>query len=71
MSEPSGPAVPDVIAERVFEKADGQEVRALIGRPREGERDWECDFQIIGVGTKWSTRRPALTAFRRCTSRWP
>ncbi len=34
------PAISDIIAERVFQRADGKEVRALVGRPRKGKRDW-------------------------------
>jgi hypothetical protein len=46
----------DVIAERIFQGADGQDVRAIVGRPREVEgthepaSGWVCEFQIIGVG---------------------
>jgi hypothetical protein len=35
------PAIRDVIAERVFERADGKEVRALVGRPREAKGKWK------------------------------
>ena len=58
ISKRSQAAVSDVVAERVFQRADGKEVRALVARPREvTEVDgvkidaiWECDFQIVGVG---------------------
>ena len=43
-------AIKDVIAERVFQRADGEEVRAVVGRPRRAKRDWVCEFQILGVG---------------------
>jgi hypothetical protein len=40
----------DVIAERVFRRADGREVRALIGRPRrKAKGEWVCEFQVLGV----------------------
>ena len=39
----------DVIAERVFLRSDGTEVRALVARPSRREVDWGCEFQILGV----------------------
>jgi hypothetical protein len=44
------PAISDVIAERIFQRADGKEVRAVVGRPRKGKREWTCEFRILGVG---------------------
>lgn len=44
------PRIRNIIAERVFQRADGKEVRAVVGRPRKGRRDWACEFQILGVG---------------------
>src|SRR5215207_4426215 len=46
----SGPRVGDVIAERAFQRADGEEVRAIVGRPREVKDGWVCEFQVLGVG---------------------
>ena len=47
----TGPAIRDVIAERVFERADGREVRAVVGRPREVRKgEWVCEFRVLGVG---------------------
>ena len=34
------PRIRNIIAERVFQRADGKEVRAVVGRPRKGRRDW-------------------------------
>jgi hypothetical protein len=54
--ERDGPGIRDVIAERIFQRADGQDVRAIVGRPHEAERPheagsvWACEFQIIGIG---------------------
>jgi hypothetical protein len=50
----AAPTIRHVIAERVFERADGREVRAVVGRPREvrkGERkgEWVCEFRVLGV----------------------
>jgi hypothetical protein len=40
-----------VIAERIFERADGREVRVAVGRPRRLNKDeWRCEFRILGVG---------------------
>jgi hypothetical protein len=44
------PAIRDVIAERVFQRADAKKVRALVGRPRKAKQDWVCEFQVLGVG---------------------
>jgi hypothetical protein len=44
------PATREMIAERVFQRADGKEVRAIVGRPRRSKRGWECKFQVLGVG---------------------
>jgi hypothetical protein len=45
------PAIRDVIAERVFQRADGREVRVEVGRPREVRKgEWECEFRVLGVG---------------------
>jgi len=45
------PAIRDVIAERVFQRADGREVRVEVGRPREVKNgEWECEFRVLGVG---------------------
>jgi hypothetical protein len=47
----AGHAIRDVIAERVFERADGREVRAVVGRPREVRKgEWLCEFRVLGVG---------------------
>lgn len=43
-------AISNVIAERVFERADGKEVRAIVGRPHKAKRGWVCEFQVRGVG---------------------
>lgn len=51
------PAIRDVIAERVFHRANGREVRAQVGRPREVKAGrWECEFRVLGVGRSkvWS-----------------
>jgi hypothetical protein len=45
----AGPAVRNVIAERVFQRADGRDVRALVGRPRKMGKQWVCEFQVLGV----------------------
>lgn len=39
----------DVIAERVFHRSDGKEVRARVARPSPREVDWGCEFQVLGV----------------------
>ena len=39
----------DIVAERLFERRDGVRVRAIVGRPRELESGWVCEFQILGV----------------------
>jgi hypothetical protein len=53
------PAIQDVIAERIFERADGRKVRALVGRPLKRKKgDWMCDFQILGVGHSKVYRLP-------------
>jgi hypothetical protein len=45
------PTIRDVIAERVFQRADGREVRAEVGRPRrKAKGEWECEFRVLGVG---------------------
>jgi hypothetical protein len=44
------PAIRNVIAERVFQRADGREVRAEIGRPRKRKDEWECEFRVLDVG---------------------
>ena len=44
------PRITDVIAERVFQRADGKDVRALVARPREAKEGWVCEFQVLGVG---------------------
>ena len=45
------PAIRDVIAERVFQRANGREVRAEVGRPRrKANGDWVCEFRVLGVG---------------------
>ena len=51
----AGPGVRDVISERTFQRADGGDVRALVGRPREvtgseATGSWVCEFQVLGVG---------------------
>ena len=52
----AAPAIRDVIAERVFQRADGREVRAVVGRPRRiprprhQEDEWVCEFRVLGVG---------------------
>jgi hypothetical protein len=45
-------SVIDVIAERVFKRSDGKEVRAIVGRPRPVGENWECDFQILNIGRR-------------------
>jgi hypothetical protein len=63
----AAPAIPDIIAERVFERADGRKVRALVGRPREGKgkwkREWVCEFQILGVGHSKVYALPGVDSF--------
>ncbi len=45
------PAIRHVIAERVFQRADGREVRAEVGRPRrKANGEWVCEFRVLGVG---------------------
>ncbi|MDQ3950302.1 MAG: hypothetical protein M3282_08135 [Gemmatimonadota bacterium] len=44
------PAIRDVIAERVFHRADGREVRVVVGRPRKANGEWVCEFRVLGVG---------------------
>jgi hypothetical protein len=44
------PAIRGVIAERVFQRADGREVRAVVGRPRKQKDEWVCEFRVLGVG---------------------
>jgi hypothetical protein len=45
------PAIRNVIAERVFQRADGREVRVEVGRPRRVKNgDWACEFRVLGVG---------------------
>ena len=45
------PAIRDVIAERVFKRADGREVRVEVGRPRKkANGEWVCEFRVLGVG---------------------
>jgi hypothetical protein len=44
------PAISDIIAERAFQRADGKEVRTIVGRPRKVKREWVCEFQVLGVG---------------------
>jgi hypothetical protein len=43
-----------VMAERVFQRADGREVRAQLGQPRrdkgKANTDWVCSFRVLGVG---------------------
>jgi hypothetical protein len=48
--KPARPAVQDIVAERVFQRVDGKEVRAIVGRPRKTKQDWVCEFQVLGVG---------------------
>jgi hypothetical protein len=51
------PAIRNVIAERVFKRADGREVRAELGRPRRTTNGpWVCEFRVLGVGRSkvWS-----------------
>ena len=42
-------AISNVIAERVFQRADGKEARAIVGRPHKAKRGWVCEFQVRGV----------------------
>jgi hypothetical protein len=43
-------AIRDVIAERVYERADGREVRVEVGRPRKvTKEEWACEFRVLGV----------------------
>jgi hypothetical protein len=45
------PTIRDVIAERVFQRADGRSVRAEVGRPRrKANGEWTCEFRVLGVG---------------------
>jgi hypothetical protein len=45
------PAIRDVIAERVFQRADGRDVKVEVGRPWEVRKgEWECEFRVLGVG---------------------
>jgi hypothetical protein len=47
----AGHAIQDVIAERLFQRADGRQVRAMVGRPREVRQgEWVCEFRVLGVG---------------------
>ena len=53
------PAIRNVIAKRVFKRADGKEVRAELGRPHRkanGPWPWVCEFRVLGVGRSkvWS-----------------
>jgi hypothetical protein len=51
------PAIRNVIAERVFKRADGREVRAELGRPhKKANGPWVCQFRVLGVGRSkvWS-----------------
>jgi hypothetical protein len=44
-------AIRNVIAERVFQRADGRDVKVEVGRPREVRKgEWECKFRVLGVG---------------------
>jgi hypothetical protein len=40
----------EVVAERVLQRSDGEEVRILVGRPRRVRKEWLCQFQVLGVG---------------------
>ena len=43
------PGIRDVIAERVFQRADGRDVKVEVGRPREvNGGEWECEFRVLG-----------------------
>ena len=45
------PAIPDVIAERVFERSDGRQVRVEVGRPHQAKQGaWACEFRVLAVG---------------------
>src|SRR5687768_697163 len=44
------PRIGDVIAERVFQRTGGKDVRALVGRPREAKEGQSvCELQVHGV----------------------
>jgi hypothetical protein len=61
-------AISDIIAERVFQRADGKEVRALVGRPRKAKRDWICEFQVLGVGHDKVYKLPGVDSFEALQS---
>ena len=57
-------AIRDVIAERVFERADGREVRVEVGRPREVRNgEWECEFRVLGVRHSKVYSLPGVDSF--------
>jgi hypothetical protein len=58
------PAIGDVIAERVFHRADGREVRAEVGRPRrKANGEWVCQFRVLGVGHSKVYSLPGADSF--------
>jgi hypothetical protein len=58
------PAIEDVIAERVFQRADGREVRAEVGRPRrKANGEWVCEFRVLGVGHSKVYSLPGVDSF--------
>jgi hypothetical protein len=45
------PAIRHVIAERVFRRTDGRDVKVEVGRPRKvKDGEWACEFRVLGVG---------------------
>ncbi len=63
------PAIGDVIAERVFQRADGREVRAEVGRPRrKANGEWVCEFRVLGVGHSKVYSLPGVDSFQALQS---
>jgi hypothetical protein len=46
----AGPTIRDVIAERVFQRADGRRSARWSGAPARRRTGGGCEFQILGVG---------------------
>jgi hypothetical protein len=62
--KPARPAIRDVIAERVFQRADGREARAEVGRPRrKANGEWTCEFRVLGVGHSKVYSLPGVDSF--------
>jgi hypothetical protein len=65
----AAPAIRQVIAERVFERADGREVRAVVGRPREVRKgEWVCEFRVLGVRHSKVYSLPGVDSFEALQS---